>query len=64
MSHEGILIEWHQHGIELEIEVEAPTQVWVSYTADGEEEEWPVRSDFSSLEMPISELTRRAIAAR
>ncbi len=64
MSHEGILIEWHQHGIELEIEVEAPTQVWVSYTVDGEEEEWAVRSDFSSLEMPISELTRRAMAAQ
>lgn len=64
MSHEGILIEWHQHGIELEIEVEAPTQVWVSYTVDGEEKEWPVRSDFSSLKTPISELTRRAIAAQ
>ena len=61
MSHEGILIEWHQHGIELEIEVVAPTQVWVSYTADGEEEEeWSVRSDISSLQMPITELTRRA----
>lgn len=64
MSHEGILIEWHQHGIELEIEVESPTQVWVSYTADGEGEEWSVRNNFSSLKMPISELIRRAIAAQ
>lgn len=64
MSHEGILIEWHQHGIELEIEVEAPTQVWISSTVDSEEKEWFVGSDFSSLKMPISELTRRAVEAQ
>ena len=63
MSHEGILIEWHVHGIDLEIEIEAPSQVWVIYSVDGRDLEWPMKSDFSALSEPIAELTRRAVAA-
>jgi hypothetical protein len=63
MSHEGIMIEWHQHGIELEIEIEAPAQVWVCISVDGQEEEWPMRNDFNALSDSISELTRRAAPA-
>jgi hypothetical protein len=64
MAHEGVLIEWREHGVELEIEIEAPAQVWVRYSVDGHEKEWPVRSDFHSLTSPIAELTKRAAARR
>ena len=31
MSHEGLMIEWHTHGIDLEVEIEKPGSLWVSF---------------------------------
>ena len=60
MSHEGVQVEWHENGIDLEIEIEAPGEVWVSCEIDGEEQDWSLTSDFSPLADVINELTRRA----
>lgn len=57
MSHEGLLVEWHYGGIDLEIEIETPGHLWVSYTVDGVPDEWPLQNDFHSLEQPINQIT-------
>lgn len=66
MSHEGVMLEWHESGIDLEIEVEAPGDVWVTYTdaAQGIDEEWPLKANFDSLSQPIYSLTIRSASQR
>ena len=61
MSHEGLMLEWHEHGIELEIEIETPGHLWVSFEDAVEqiEEEYPLRSDLRRLDTPIDKLTKR-----
>ncbi len=61
MSHEGIQLEWHEKGIDLEIEIEAPGAVWVSYVdnIDSIDQSWALTTDFSSLSEPIAKLTER-----
>ena len=63
MSHEGVQLEWHQSGIDLEIEIESPGDVWVSYEIDGNKSDWELTVDFRSLSDPIAELTRRESSA-
>lgn len=62
MSHEGIMIEWHEHAIDLEIEIETPGQLWVSFedSRDAISEEYSLRSDLRRVEGPIQKLTKRA----
>jgi hypothetical protein len=58
MSHEGILLEWHELGIDLEIEIETAGEAWVSIDKHkGKPESWPVKADFRSLSEPLEELT-------
>jgi hypothetical protein len=63
MSHEGLMLEWHQSGIDLEIEIEAPGDVWVSYqdSIGGKEQEWHINTNFSPLSEPIYNLTIRSV---
>lgn len=62
MSNEGVMLEWHQHGIDLEIEIEKPGTLWVSFedSVDGVEYEHQISSDFSDLARFIELLTKRA----
>lgn len=60
MSHEGVQVEWHVKGIDLEIEIEAPGEVWVSCEIDDEENDWSLTTDFGSLADVIIEITKRA----
>ena len=66
MSHEGMMLEWHELGIDLEIEIEAPGDVWVSYVDSirGREDEWQLKADFGSLSEPIYDLTSRSAPER
>lgn len=61
MSHEGLMIEWHEHGIDLEIEIETPGHLWVSFEDALEhiEDEYALRTDLRRLEIPIDKLTKR-----
>lgn len=58
MSHEGVMLEWHLGGLELEIEIKAPANGWVTFGDNG----WELKSDFRSLAAPLSEITQRAAA--
>jgi hypothetical protein len=62
MSHEGVMLEWHQSGIDLEIEIEAPGDVWVSYVDSilRRENEWQLKANFELLSDPIHNLTIRS----
>lgn len=66
MSHEGVMLEWHESGIDLEIEIEAPGHLWVTYAdaAQGIDEEWSLKADFVSLSEPIYNLTSRSAPQR
>lgn len=59
MSHEGIQLEWHINGIELEIEIEAPGVVFASYVNAPKNVDmtWTLSTDFSELLGPIADLT-------
>lgn len=63
MSHEGLMLEWHENGIDLEIEVERPGDLWVSFedTVERIEEEKPLKSDLRTLAGPIEKLTKRSV---
>lgn len=63
MSHEGLMLEWHENGIDLEIEVERPGDLWVSFedAVEGIEEEKPLKSDLRMLAVPIEKLTKRSV---
>lgn len=62
MSHEGLMLEWHENGINLEIEIEKPGGLWVSFedAIEGIEEEKPLLSNLRMLVAPIDKLTKRA----
>jgi hypothetical protein len=66
MSHEGVMLEWHESGIDLEIEIKAPGDVWVSFvdSARGIDREWPLKANFDSLSEPVYNLTRRSVPHR
>ena len=63
MSHEGLMIEWHENDIDLEVEIERPAHLWVSYQDEREniDEEKPISSDLSMLTEPINKLTKRPL---
>ena len=62
MSHEGLMLEWHENGIDLEIEIEKPGGLWVSFedAIEGIEEENPLSNKLTMLVAPIDKLTKRA----
>jgi hypothetical protein len=66
MSHEGVMLEWHESGIDLEIEIEAPGDVWVSFvdSARGIDDEWPLKANLDSLSEPVHNLTSRSAPHR
>ena len=59
MSHEGIMLEWHREGIDLEIEIERPGEAHVSYEdhLTGAERSWSITTDVNSLAGPMTRLT-------
>lgn len=63
MSHGGLMLEWHENGIELEIEIEKPGHMWVSFEDPIEkiDQEEPVSNDLCPLIMPIEKLTKRSV---
>ncbi len=63
MSHGGLMLEWHENGIDLEIETEKPGRLWVSFEDHVEqiEQEGLVTADLRQLLMPIEKLTKRSV---
>ncbi len=63
MSHEGLMLEWHENGIELEIEIEKPGRLWISFedSLENIDQEDPISSDLRKLIMPIEKLTKRSV---
>ena len=63
MSHGGLMLEWHENGIDLEIETEKPGRLWVSFEDHVEhiEQEGLVTADLQQLLMPIEKLTKRSV---
>lgn len=61
MSHEGIMLEWHFKGIDLEVEIERPGSLWVSFEDSQAAKEYEVSlgSDLSVLQECIDYVTRR-----
>ena len=59
MSHDGIMLEWHRKGIDLEIEIERPGEAHISYedAATGTDESWTIGTDVSSLTNAIERIT-------
>ncbi len=66
MSHEGLMLEWHENGVDLEIEIERPGRLWVSFedTVEGIEDEQPLTSNLLMLVTPVAKLTKRAVLSR
>ena len=61
MSHEGVMIEWHTKGIDLEIEIERPGSVWVSFEDAWTKKEYEGQlTNLSKLQDLIDELTKRS----
>ena len=63
-SHGGVMVEWHENGIDLEIEMERPGRLWVSFEDERDliEEERELTSNLEALTEPITKLTERAEA--
>lgn len=63
MSHEGLMLEWHENGIELEIEIEKPGRLWISFedSLENIDQEESVSSDLGKLAVPIVKLTKRSV---
>ena len=60
LAYGGLQIEWHESGIDLEIEIVAPNEVYVSYAdanTDETEEDLAIGANFSGLERFIKRLT-------
>jgi hypothetical protein len=59
MSHEGIMLEWHQGGIDLEIEIERPGEAYVEYedSAADTRGSWTVKTNMGVLSPPLQRLT-------
>jgi hypothetical protein len=57
----GVLLEWHERGIDLEVEVIAPGRVYVYYEDDRTGNSWEgeLRSDLAPLAEPFLELSTR-----
>jgi hypothetical protein len=66
MSHEGIMLEWHENSVDLEIEIERPGALWMSFddVIEGIEEERSLSSELKALTTPIEKLTKRAVLRR
>ncbi len=64
MSHEGVMLEWHENGFDLEIEIKAPGKIWVAFEdrVEGIDNEWPVSTDLTSLQSPIDKITNQDLA--
>lgn len=62
MSNEGVMLEWHQDGLDIEIEIEKPGALWVAFEdeSEGDEDEGPMSSDLTTLVTYIGRLTSRA----
>lgn len=65
MSHEGIMLEWHENGIDFEIEIESPGRLWFSFedSIEGIEEENMIYSNLEPLALPIEKLTKRYLVS-
>jgi hypothetical protein len=59
MSHSGLMLEWHTNGVDLEIEIETPGSMWVSFenSRSGEEYEGSLTSNIHKLQNFISAIT-------
>ena len=59
MSHEGVMLEWHRKGINLEIEIERPGEAHITYEdpATGTDESWTIGADVRSLTAAIERIT-------
>lgn len=62
LSYGGVQIEWHEQGMDLEIEVIAPHDMIVSYAdaVTGAEDEFPLSTDVTRLSKILGDLTARA----
>ena len=62
MSHGGVMLEWNEAEVELEIEIEAPGRIWFSAEAasEGWELEGPLTNDLTPLHPVISALTPKS----
>jgi hypothetical protein len=58
----SVQLEWHTWGIDLEIELQSPGHIHVSYEDQRSEDEWEIdlTSDLTQLSDAISELSRRS----
>ena len=61
-SYGGVQIEWHEQGIDIEVEVIAPHEVLVTFedAVTGDEEAFPLSTDLSRLSDLLGVLTARA----
>lgn len=59
MSHEGVMLEWHRSGIDLEIEIERPGEAYVVYedNAEGTSQSWTMRTNMNELVSPLQRIT-------
>lgn len=57
----GVQLEWHTRGIDLEIEIQAPGHIVVSYEDNRSRDEWEAEltADLTRLSDALSELSRR-----
>jgi hypothetical protein len=63
----GLQLEWHEHGVELEINVKEPNrcEYWFEdLRAESPATSGPLETDFFALEAPVSLLTSRARSIR
>lgn len=61
LSYGGIQLEWHENGIDLEIEVESPNRIFVSFEnhVSGEEFERAFSTDYTEVTRTIGALASR-----
>ena len=59
LSHEGVMLEWHREGIDLEIEIERPGEAHVTYedSETGTSQSWIVRTNMNALAIPIEKIS-------
>jgi hypothetical protein len=59
MSHEGIMLEWHRPGIDIEIEIERPGEAYVVFedSTTGTSQSWTVKTNTRTLASPIERIT-------
>jgi len=63
MSHEGIMLEWHECSIDLEIEIERPGYLWVAFydAHEGVEKEDLFSTQLGNIADMLCEITNRSI---